>query len=117
MAKSRVSVRRIYELDPDEQGIRVLVDRLWPRGVAKADAPIDEWCKEVAPSNDLRRWYGHDPAKFDEFSSRYRTELEEPGRAEALGHLKKLAGDGLVLVTATKKPEISQAAVLAELLR
>jgi uncharacterized protein YeaO (DUF488 family) len=95
----------------------VLVDRLWPRGVAKTDAPFDEWCKDVAPSTELRRWYGHDPARFAEFRRRYRAELKEPERAAALEYLRSLdaAGD-LVLVTATKDVEHSAAEVLRQVL-
>lgn len=103
--------------DAPRGGTRVLVDRLWPRGVAKTDAPFDEWCKDVAPSTELRRWYGHDPARFAEFRRRYRAELKEPERAAALEYLRSLdaAGD-LVLVTATKDVEHSAAEVLRQVL-
>lgn len=112
-----VVVRRVYEEPTGEDGVRVLVDRIWPRGLSKAAARLDEWCKAVAPSPELRTWYGHDSAKFDEFSRRYRVELTDPARAEALRHLRDLAGEGrLTLLTATARPEISQAAVLADLL-
>ena len=66
-------LRRIYDDPANDDGIRVLVDRRWPRGVSKARAELDEWCTQVAPSDTLRKWYGHDPAKFEEFGSRYRT--------------------------------------------
>jgi DNA-3-methyladenine glycosylase len=69
-------IRRVYEPASDEDGYRVLVDRLWPRGVSKVAARLDEWDKDIAPSDDLRRWYGHDPALFDEFARRYRAELD-----------------------------------------
>ena len=113
----RIRVRRIYE-DPDsEDGQRVLVDRLWPRGVSKERADLDLWCKEIAPSNELRQWYGHDPDRFDEFTRRYRAELEEPERASLLDQLREFAGQGdLTLLTATKQPEISEAEVLLQLL-
>lgn len=112
-----VVVRRAYEEPTGQDGVRVLVDRIWPRGLTKAAAQLDEWCKAVAPSPELRTWYGHDSTKFEEFSRRYRVELTEPPRAEALRHLKELAGEQrLTLLTATTKPEISQAAVLADLL-
>jgi len=111
-------VRRIYAETGDQDGTRVLVDRSWPRGVTKAKADLDEWCKDVAPSTTLRKWYDHDPGKFSEFSRRYRAELEQPEGAEALKHLRELAdGHRLTLLTATKNPDISQAAVLADLLR
>jgi uncharacterized protein YeaO (DUF488 family) len=118
MASRNVVVRRVYE-DPERgDGTRVLVDRIWPRGLTKARAALDEWCKDVAPSAELRRWYGHEPGRFEDFGRRYRAELQDPRRAEALAHLRWLAkGRPLTLLTATRQPEISEAAVLAELLR
>jgi uncharacterized protein YeaO (DUF488 family) len=116
-ASPAVHVARIYHLPPGHDGTRVLVDRLWPRGLRKDDAPMDLWCKEVAPSNELRHWYGHDPALFDEFSARYQAELADPARAAALDRLRELSREGpLTLLTATKTPEISHAEVLARLL-
>jgi uncharacterized protein YeaO (DUF488 family) len=95
----------------------VLVDRLWPRGLSKARADIDEWCKDIAPSTELRKWYAHDPAKFDDFADRYRAEMAAPDRARALQHLRDLANAGaLTLLTATTKPHISEAAVIHQLL-
>jgi len=118
MAGGRVQVRRIYEDPEPGDGTRVLVDRLWPRGMSKARAALDEWCKNVAPSDELRKWYGHDPDRFEEFGRRYRRELEDPQRAEAVAHLRGLAKDRqLTLLTATKRPEISEAAVLATVLQ
>jgi uncharacterized protein YeaO (DUF488 family) len=96
----------------------VLVDRIWPRGLTKAKAALDEWCKEIAPSTELRKWYGHDPERFEESGRRYQAELAEPERADALAHLRELAsGRGVTLLTATRQPEISEAAILARLLR
>jgi uncharacterized protein YeaO (DUF488 family) len=113
-----VQVRRIYDEPTRHDGTRVLVDRLWPRGMSKDRARLDEWCKQIAPSTELRAWYAHDPQRFAEFSRRYRAELAEPERAAALRHLRSLAATGaLTLLTATKQPEISEAAVLADLLR
>jgi len=110
-----VQLRWIYDDPADDDGIRVLVDRRWPRGVSKARAELDEWCKEVAPSDELRKWYGHTPEKFEEFATRYRKELEGPERAAALRYLRLMTLHGrLTLLTATKQVEISQAAVLAE---
>jgi uncharacterized protein YeaO (DUF488 family) len=107
----------VYEEPEDDDGLRVLVDRLWPRGMTKARAALDEWCKDVAPSTELRKWYSHDPAKFDEFAQRYGSELEQADRAEALRHLRNLAADrGLTLLTASKDPAISEAVVLATIL-
>lgn len=112
-----VRVRRIYEDPQPDDGHRVLVDRVWPRGISKARAHLDEWCKQVAPSTGLRKWYGHDPAKYDEFARRYRSELEDPERAAAYDHLRELAADArLTLLTASKRSDISQARVLADLL-
>ncbi|WP_405140718.1 DUF488 family protein [Sphaerisporangium sp. NBC_01403] len=112
------SVRRVYDAPSPGDGTRVLVDRLWPRGLAKEDAHVDEWLKDVAPSNELRTWYGHDPARFQEFRSRYLAELEAPARRSALDRLRGLLEAGPVtLLTATKDVEHSNAAILAELLR
>jgi uncharacterized protein YeaO (DUF488 family) len=112
-----VQIRRIYEDPTPNDGTRVLVDRLWPRGVSKTRAHLDEWCKQVAPSTELRTWYGHDPQLFDAFARRYRDELTQPGRAAALSHLRELADhNDLTLLTATKNTGISEAAVLADLI-
>jgi uncharacterized protein YeaO (DUF488 family) len=118
MAAEKVRVRRAYEAPEQADGARVLVDRLWPRGLSKARAALDEWCKNVAPSAELRQWYNHDPDRFAEFSHRYQQELQDPERAEALAHLRGLAQERqLTLLTATRRPEISEAAVLATLLQ
>jgi uncharacterized protein YeaO (DUF488 family) len=111
---TEVRARRVYEEPQPDDGKRVLVDRLWPRGLAKDAAHIDEWLKAVAPSDELRRWYGHDPAKWTEFRHRYATELTDPQRATAVRHLRELACEGPVtLLTATKDLDHSQAADLA----
>jgi uncharacterized protein YeaO (DUF488 family) len=113
-----VQVRRAYEKRSPEDGTRVLVDRLWPRGLARADADLDEWCKEVAPSTELRKWDSHDPERFEEFGHRYKVEMQRPERAEAVAHLRHLMSEKtLTLLTATKRPEISEAFVLATVLR
>ncbi|OMC35223.1 hypothetical protein A5740_08165 [Mycobacterium sp. GA-1841] len=113
----QVRVRRVYEEPSPDDGARILVDRLWPRGMSKDRAALDEWCKHVAPSTELRKWYGHDPARFTEFSRRYQAELAESERAAGLDHLRDLAKNGAVtLLTATKDPQISEAAVLADLI-
>ena len=115
--KPDVLVRRVYEEAEEQDGVRVLVDRIWPRGMTKAKAALDEWCKDVAPSTQLRKWYNHDPVKFTEFTQRYHTELREVGRGKALQHLRDLATDQRVtLLTGTKEPNISEAAVLAAIL-
>jgi len=113
-----VKAGRIYDERIRGDGVRVLVDRLWPRGLSKEKAQFDEWCKEVAPSTALREWYDHDPQRFEEFSRRYRAELDEQERAEAVAHLRELAERrALTLLTASKRVEISEAEVLADLLR
>ncbi|WP_240645802.1 DUF488 domain-containing protein [Georgenia sp. SYP-B2076] len=118
MPKHEVKVGRAYEEPTKEDGIRVLVDRIWPRGLRKDKAGLDEWCKTIAPSTALRKWYDHDPARFEEFERRYRAELEETERAAALQHLRDLAEHGpLTLITATKHADISEAKVLATLLQ
>ena len=112
-----VQVRRVYDPPEASDGQRVLVDRLWPRGLSKEAAALDEWLRDVAPSNELRKWYGHDPKLFDEFKKRYRAELAKPPAAEALASLRELCQRGPVtLLTASKALDISQAAVLADLL-
>jgi uncharacterized protein YeaO (DUF488 family) len=113
-----VRARRVYEEATPSDGRRVLVDRLWPRGLSKERARLDEWLKAVAPSDELRRWYGHEPGKFAEFTQRYHTELTEPERAEALRQLRDQARSGPVtLLTATKDLEHSEAEVLVQELR
>ncbi|MGO4187933.1 DUF488 domain-containing protein [Pseudarthrobacter sp. TAF60_1] len=112
-----VQARRVYDAARDDDGTRVLVDRIWPRGMTKAKAALDEWCKDVSPSTELRKWYGHDPAKFHEFAQRYKGELEAPARRQALDHLRELAkAQRLTLLTATKAAGISEAQVLADLI-
>ncbi len=116
--KSTVQVRRVYENRAPGDGTRVLVDRLWPRAMAKADVDFDEWCKKVAPSTELRKRYAHDPERFEEFERRYKTESTQPVRTEAFDHLHHLLRQQpLTLLTATKHPEISAASILAALLR
>ncbi|RFU42035.1 DUF488 family protein [Actinomadura logoneensis] len=106
-------MRRAYDAPESADGARVLVDRLWPRGLSKDDAELTEWDKEIAPSDELRRWYGHDPAKKDEFVRRYRAELDEPERAERVRRLRELAEkQPVTLLTATKEIEASHLPVL-----
>ena len=113
-----VRVRRAYDEPEPEDGVRVLVDRLWPRGIRKDALPLDDWNKDVAPSAELRGWFGHDPDKFADFAARYRDELDTVAGRAALDRLRALPqGRPLTLLTATKDVEHSQAAVLADLLR
>jgi len=114
-ADTSVRLRRVYDDRSAADGIRVLVDRLWPRGLARNAGRVDEWIKAVAPSDGLRRWYGHEAARFPEFRRRYRAELRAGEQAGALRRLRDLARAGpLTLVTATRDVDHSQAAVLAE---
>ena len=116
---AEIRVRRVYEEPGPGDGARVLVDRVWPRGVSKAGARLDEWAKDLAPSTELRTWYQHDPARFAEFRRRYIAELDAPGPRARLAAVRALtaAGRPVTLLTATREVGISQAAVLAELLR
>ncbi len=113
-----IRVRRVYDAPSPADGARVLVDRIWPRGLRKDAAQLTEWAKDAAPSTELRQWYGHDPEKFAEFRRRYLDELSGPVQRAELGKLRALAATGPVtLLTATRAVDISQAEVLAQLLR
>ncbi|CAO5179444.1 putative DUF488 domain-containing protein YeaO [Frankia sp. AiPs1] len=112
---AQINCRRVYEAISPSDGRRVLVDRIWPRGMRRQDARLDEWLRDVAPSSELRTWFGHEPSRFAEFRLRYRAELGDAGHHEATEHLRDLADHGKVtLLTATRDIERSQAAVLAE---
>ncbi|WP_221056355.1 DUF488 domain-containing protein [Methanoculleus chikugoensis] len=103
--------KRIYEEPSVDDGIRILVDRLWPRGLSKEKAEIDRWEKDLAPTSELRKWFGHDPAKWDEFLRRYRAELE--GKEEELARLRQEASEGTVtLLYAAKDEEHNNAVAL-----
>lgn len=106
---------RVYAPVSPDDGTRILVDRLWPRGIRKDDPRVGHWCKDVAPSTELRHWYGHDPARFDEFRHRYVAELASPPQAAALDELRAEAAKGPVtLVTATKELALSHVGVLVQ---
>ena len=116
--RPEVQVRRVYDEPEPQDGARVLVNRLWPRGLRKDAAHLDEWAKDVAPSTELRKWYAHDPAKFAEFCRRYTAELATGAPRAALNQLAARAAAGPVtLLTATRDAAHSEAAVLAGLLR
>ena len=112
-----VRCKRVYEpAAPEEDGLRILVDRLWPRGVSKEDAAVDDWIPELGPSHELRRWFGHEPERWKEFVRRYEEELDD--RAGALEDLWERAGDGpLTLVYSARDEEHNQAVALAGYLR
>jgi uncharacterized protein YeaO (DUF488 family) len=112
-----VRVRRVYDPPEPEDGTRVLVDRLWPRGLAKDAARVDEWPKALTPSTELRRWYHAGGGSYEEFGERYAAELAAPEAAGALGRVRELLREGPVtLLTASKDTATSHAAVLARLL-
>ncbi len=114
-SQSDVRLKRAYAPPSPEDGFRVLVDRLWPRGLRKSDAAIDRWMKDIAPTTDLRRWFGHDPSRWDEFCRRYKAELSH--HAEILKELQALAQTGrLTLVFAARDELHNEAIVLRDLL-
>ncbi len=111
----RVQLKRVYEPAAPEDGMRVLVDRLWPRGLRKADAAIDRWMKDIAPSTELRQWFGHDLERWPEFRRRYTTELQQ--QAAAVDELRELARGGRVtLVFAAHDEAHNDAVVLRDAL-
>jgi uncharacterized protein YeaO (DUF488 family) len=110
-----VRLKRAYERPAAEDGTRVLVDRLWPRGVKKAHAAIDHWAKDLSPSTELRKWFGHDPARWQDFRRRYAAELRQ--RPDALDHLRDLARHGPVTLVYAAHDELhNDAVVLREVL-
>ena len=110
-----IYLKRAYEKAEESDAYRVLVDRLWPRGVAKESLKIDQWMKDIAPSDDLRRWFGHDPHKWDEFKERYFGELEE--NRDLLEELKRKVREGsITLVYAAKDEQYNNAVALKEYL-
>lgn len=111
----QIRIKRAYDRPSAEDGTRVLVDRLWPRGVKKNGAAIDRWFRDVAPSAELRRWFGHDASRWEEFQRRYRTELKQHGKE--LDELRQLARAGtLTLVFAARDEEHNDAVVLRDVL-
>jgi uncharacterized protein YeaO (DUF488 family) len=111
-----IRTKRIYEPHSPADGYRVLIDGMWPRGISREHAAIDDWARELAPSADLRGWYGHEPERFEEFGRRYRAELG--AQRERLTDLRRRSRSGVVtLVFAARDTEHSNAAVLADVLR
>jgi uncharacterized protein YeaO (DUF488 family) len=110
-------IKRVYREPNARDGLRILVDRVWPRGISKERARIVEWCKELAPSTSLRKWFGHDPAKWTEFRRRYRTELARSGMMDGLKKLARLSRKRVItLVYSAADEEHNQAVVLKELI-
>jgi len=111
--KLDIQLKRAYLPPSDADGVRVLVDRLWPRGLRKSDAAIDRWLKDIAPSTELRRWFGHDPERWSEFRRRYRAELSH--KADLLAELRRIAREGrLTLIYAARDELHNEAVVLRD---
>ena len=112
----QVDIKRVYEQAADGDGVRILVDRLWPRGVSKERAALSGWLKDVAPSPDLRRWWHHDPDRFEDFARRYRTELDDnPALEDLLSIVRE--HDRTTLVYAAKYPAVNHALILRDYIR
>ncbi|WEV42490.1 DUF488 domain-containing protein [Bifidobacterium sp. ESL0682] len=111
-----IALKRMYEAAEDSDGYRVLVDRLWPRGISKVNAKLDLWLKEIGPTTELRQWFGHDPVKFDEFADKYRKELD--GNADVVGKLVAICREQpkVTLLYGAKDAEHNQAVVLRDYL-
>ena len=115
MADSSVRLQRAYDEPQPDDGHRVLVDRVWPRGRTKAELRLDAWARDLGPSTRLRKWFGHDPARWTEFQHRYREELADPERARSLDDLATIARDGTVtIVYGARDREHNQARVIAD---
>jgi uncharacterized protein YeaO (DUF488 family) len=113
---SSIAIKRAYDKPSAKDGVRILIDRLWPRGLSKTKLKIDAWPRELTPSTDLRKWYGHEPARFAEFRRRYRAELAE--HAKELDALRTMVkGRSATLITATREVDLSHAAVMRGILR
>jgi len=110
-----IKIKRVYDPASPDDGKRILIDRLWPRGIKKEEAHIDEWLKDISPSHELRKWYSHDPAKWAEFKKRYKQELA--GKSELLKKIKAGAKKQTVtLLFSTKELELNNAVALKEML-
>jgi uncharacterized protein YeaO (DUF488 family) len=113
---SLIAIKRAYDNPAPQDGVRILIDRLWPRGVSKTELKLDAWPRELAPSTGLRKWYGHDPARFAEFRRRYKAELAE--RLEQLSALRAMVkGRAATLITATRELDLSHAEVMRSILQ
>ena len=115
MVERIIQVKRIYDLPSEDDGFRILVDRLWPRGVKREDARIDLWAKQVAPTSELRKWFGHDPKKFDEFKTRYVEELQA-NSASVSSIFDSTKEQPITLLYAARDPTCNHAIVLRSFL-
>lgn len=114
----RIGIQRIYDDARNTSGRRVLVDRVWPRGISKDEAELDGWYKDIAPSTGLRQWFGHDPKRWAEFKQKYREELKADEKRRRLEELARIArSDGLLLLYGAKDPKHNQAVVLREVVQ
>jgi uncharacterized protein YeaO (DUF488 family) len=112
-----VRLKRVYDQPSVDDGPRILVDRVWPRGLSKEEAHVDEWLRELGPSTELRKWFGHDPERWNEFRARYRAELEAPEQRQRLQHVRDVAKKGgVTILYGAKDREHNQAVVIAEIL-
>ncbi len=110
-----ITLKRVYEKPSKGDGIRILVERLWPRGITKERAAVDLWLKDIAPSTELRKWFGHDPAKWEQFCKRYRVELEQ--NKDAVNLLKQKCKEGIItLVYAARDEKHNSAVALKQML-
>lgn len=115
MTSSNIRLQRAYEDPQPDDGHRVLVDRVWPRGRTKAELRLDAWARDLGPTSGLRKWFGHDPARWTEFQTRYRAELAKPERAQALDALAAIArGSRVTIVYGSRDREHNQAQVIAD---
>ena len=114
---AKIVIKRIYDEPSEDDGVRILVDRLWPRGISKQRAKLARWLRDIAPSNELRKWYGHDPAKWAEFNKRYAAELK--GKGDLLDVIREAASSGKVtlLFSSTERKLNNAAALRDHLLR
>lgn len=112
-----LKIKRAYDKPESADGKRILIDRLWPRGLSKTEARIDEWLKDLGPSTELRKWFGHDPEKWEEFRSRYIEELSAPGKKALLERIAQMAGQAdVTLIYSARDTEHSDVKVLYELI-
>ncbi|MFI5269364.1 MAG: DUF488 domain-containing protein [Chloroflexota bacterium] len=110
-----IRLKRVYDPPSADDGRRVLVDRVWPRGLSKAEARVDEWLRELGPSTELRKWFGHEPSRWDEVRARYQEELKAPVQRQRLQHVRELASSETVsILYGAKDREHNQAVVIAE---
>lgn len=119
MSSPKIVIKRVYDDADDSDGLRVLVDRIWPRGVSKEQAQLDHWLRNIAPSSDLRTWWDHDPNRLDEFAERYEQELSDDDHADAINQIIELVHTNkrVTLLYAAKDEAINHASILQDYLR